>query len=113
MNELAERAFKCGYIFDDDELMGMFVEGPNEEIFHSLEHSRFTHRSIQMYTLITFFVSIHTMHADCNHGLGTREYKNQCPFHSARETGHANTAVGYTEALLVSEAEVSYLEVRP
>ena len=37
-NELTERALKCGEVFEDNELMGVFVEGVTYEIRRNIQH---------------------------------------------------------------------------
>lgn len=69
--ELTERALKCGDVSDDDELMGIFIEGLKEEIRRSVQHYWPMHRSIRMYSLIAYDVSIDTTNTVRKRELGT------------------------------------------
>ena len=43
-DELVERALKCGDVFDDNELMEIFVEGLTDNICRKVQHCLSTHR---------------------------------------------------------------------
>ena len=58
-NELDGRALKCGDVFDDDELMGIFFEGLMDDICRSVQRYWSTHRSMRMHALMAYAVSIY------------------------------------------------------
>ena len=95
-------------VFDDNELMDIFIGGLHEDIRSSVQHYWSTHRSIRMHALVAYEVSIDTTRGTRTRNLGTRGRKNNYPAGSARATGHLSTAAGLPEALLVSQNNVQY-----
>ena len=75
-NELAERALKCGDVFDDNELMRIFVEGLHENTRRSVQHYWSIYRPIHMHALVAYAVSIDTTRISHTCELDTREQKN-------------------------------------
>ena len=52
----AERALKCGDVFDNEELIRLYVEGLNEDNLRSVQHYLSTQRLIRIYALIALAV---------------------------------------------------------
>ena len=107
-DKLNARARKCGDVFDDNELMGIFVEGLHEDIRRSVQHYWATHRPIRMHALVAYAVSIDTTRATRTRDPGTCGQKNHAPSSSARLAGCLSTAAGPPEALLVSHNDAQY-----
>ena len=84
VDELAEKPLRYDDVFDDEELMGIFVEGFNDEIYRSMQHYWSTHRSIRIYTLIANAMSIDIINAASYFELSASRLKNRGPVSSAR-----------------------------
>ena len=78
-DELAERALKCGDVFDDNELIRIFVESLKDDIGRSVQLYWSTHRSIRMHAFIADALSIDTTNASRKREHGTQVQKNKGP----------------------------------
>ena len=83
VDELVDRAVKCGDVFDDNELMKIFVEGLTDKIRLNVQHYWSAHQSIRILALNIYDVSINATHATHKRELGTRRQKNKDPLSSA------------------------------
>ena len=104
-DELAELALSCADVFDDCQLLGIFIENLNKEIRLSIRQYWSTHASIEIQALIAFSVSIDTTHAVRKRELSTSKYKKPDPVSYAQATGCPSTIGGHEKTLLASQAK--------
>ena len=88
--------------------MGVFVDCLMDDIRRNIQQYWSTCRSIQMYDLIAYNVSIDATHVTGKRNLGTHGQKNNGLLSSARAAGRRSSTAGLPKALLVSYSKAPY-----